>query len=270
MFLIFIWSLSIIYLFNYKHLLIILRKNKIHRFYFFSQNAKELSATDKLLLTILCHENQPSGLDAAVFVSSYQILLSGPERQPKCLPHNIHKISLFEGISVMYLIEIGNPAVASSIYETFCHLHTMQQVQIQRDKVTLQMACENLDIAIRRLNDSLKKNKNVSIETSYKKLIKKWDVIKKKYLEYLKIASDESLLRAEALSLGFLENLKELLHLTSIDEEILKYSEEKILEVGVMVKKQMKSFEDFLRIKNMNITSLGPYPLLTLVTTKVC
>lgn len=154
--------------------------------------------------------------------------------------------------------------MAASIYETFCHLHTMQQVQIQRDRETLQMAFENLDIAIRRLNESLKKSKNTPIESCHKQLVKKWDVIKKKYQEYLKNASDESLLRAEALSLGFLENLKELLSLTSIDEAILKTSENYVKDVSIVVKKKLESFEDFIRTKSIRNFSLGSYPFIAL------
>lgn len=193
-------------------------------------------------------------------VSNYQILLSGPERQPKCLPYLVHKITLFKEVSLIYLIEAGNPALAASIYETFCHMHTMQQVQIQRDNGTLQIAFENLDIAMRRLNDSLKKNKNVSIDRCFKQLSNKWDVIKKKYQEYLKSGSDTSLLRAETLSQGFLENLKELMSLTRIDQTFGRTSEETVKRFAVIVKEKLKSFEEFIRTKSMKNFSLGSYP----------
>lgn len=161
---------------------------------------------------------------------------------------------------MVYLFEIGNPAVSASIYETFCHLHTMQQVQIQRDNETLQIAFENLDIAMRRLNDSLKKNKNISVDHSYKQLTKKWDVIKKKYHEYLKNGSSESLLRAETLSLGFLENLKELFNITSTNDAILKSTTQAVKKVRVTVKDKLKNFEEFLRTKSIKNFSLGSYP----------
>lgn len=186
--------------------------------------------------------------------------MSGPERQPKCLPYIIQKMSLFKGVYLVYFFEIGNPAVSASIYETFCHLHTMQQVQIQRDNETLQIAFENLDIAMRRLNDSLKKNKNVSVDHSYKQLTKKWDVIKKKYHEYLKNGSSESLLRAETLSLGFLENLKELFNITSTNDAILKSTTQAVKKVRVIVKEKLQTFEEFLRTKSIKNFSLGSYP----------
>lgn len=172
----------------------------------------------------------------------------------------MHKITLFEDVNLVYIVEIGNPVVSLSVYETFCHLHTMQQIQIQRDRETLQMAYQNLDIAVKRLHDSLKKNKDVSVDQSFKQLTKKWDVIKKKYQEYLKNGSDESLLKAETLSVGLLENLKELLHITTIDETALKVSESYIKEAETIVKDKLKSFEEFLRAKSFKNFTLGSYP----------
>lgn len=164
-------------------------------------------------------------------------------------------------------MEIGNPAVAASIYETFCHLHTMQQVQIQRDKDTLQLAFENLDIAIKRLNDSLKKNKIGTIESSHKHLIKKWDIIKKKYQDYLKNSSDESLLRAETLSLGFLENLKQLFSLISAYDASFNSSELLFKAIAVDMKDKLESFEDFLITKSIKNFSMGSYPFITFIRT---
>lgn len=210
-----------------------------------------------MFLTILSHQDQSQEISE---VKSYQILLSGPERQPKCLPYIIQIIPIFEEVNLIYLFEIGNPAVSASIYETFCHLHTMQQVQIQRDNGTLQIAFENLDIAMRRLNDSLKKNKTISIDHSYKQLSKKWDVIKKKYQEYLKNGSNESLLRAETLSLGFLENLKELFNTITTNETVVNTTKESVRKVGVTVKARLQSVEEFLRTKSMKNFSLGSYP----------
>lgn len=174
----------------------------------------------------------------------------------------VHVVPISEGVNLLYLLEIGNPAVAASLYENFCHLHTMQLVQIQRDRDTLQPAFENLDLATRRLNDSLKKNKNSAIESSHKQLIKKWEVIRKKYQEYLKNASDEALLRAETLALGFLENLKELLSLTSVDGSILQASRKHVIEAAKIVKEKLDTFDEFLKVKSIKNFSLGSYPFV--------
>ncbi|XP_018574507.1 Hermansky-Pudlak syndrome 1 protein isoform X2 [Anoplophora glabripennis] len=227
-----------------------------------SQNAKELSSADTLFLIILCQSinlQKTEQKETVTGISSYQVLLAGPDRYPKCLPHVVHVVPISEGVNLLYLLEIGNPAVAASLYENFCHLHTMQLVQIQRDRETLQPAFENLDLATRRLNDSLKKNKNSAIENSYKQLMKKWEVIRKKYQEYLKNASDEALLRAETLALGFLENLKELLSLTSVDGSILQASRKHVVEAARIVKDKLDTFDEFLKVKSIKNFSLGSY-----------
>ncbi|KAJ8985700.1 hypothetical protein NQ317_014349 [Molorchus minor] len=130
----------------------------------------------------------------------------------------------------------------------------MQLVQIQRDKETLQPALENLDLATRRLNDSLKKNKNAVIENSHKQLMKKWEVIRKKYQEYLKNGSDEALLRAETLALGFLENLKELLGLTSVDGSILNSSVKYACAAAKIVQDKMNAYDEFFENEEDSLT----------------
>ncbi|CAG9815580.1 unnamed protein product [Phaedon cochleariae] len=227
-----------------------------------SQNARELSASDMIFLTIMCHSIELQNTtttsdDPQVF--SYQVLLSGPEGDPKCLPHVVHIIPVLNAINLIYLFEIGNLTVAASLYETFCHFHTMQQVQIQREKEIMHPALENLDLANRKLNDSLKKNKNSAIENSHKQIVKKWEIIKKKYQDYLKNDSEESLLRAETLGLGFLENLKEILGFTSVDESVLNSSVDYIKEVSSGVIEKLETYEEFLNVKSINNFSLGSY-----------
>ena len=70
---------------------------------------------------------------------------------------------------------------AAALYESFHHLHTLQFVQIQREKDTIQLAYENAEVAIKKLNDSLKKTKVSAVELLQKDLQKRWDIIKSKY-----------------------------------------------------------------------------------------
>lgn len=139
------------------------------------------------------------------------------------------------------------------------------QIQIQREKKTIQPAYENLDLANKKLHESLKKYKNTAVDNCHKQLVKKWEIIKKKYQEYIKNSSEEALLRAETLCLGFLENLKELLNLTSVDDSILNASAKYAIEAAVGVKEKLETFEDFFKAKSIKNFSLGSYPLKTVV-----
>uniref|UniRef100_A0A6P7GK90 Hermansky-Pudlak syndrome 1 protein homolog isoform X1 n=1 Tax=Diabrotica virgifera virgifera TaxID=50390 RepID=A0A6P7GK90_DIAVI len=245
---------------------LILIQNKVLSLYS-SSSAKELSSADILFLIILCQSlnlSQEEKSTGTKSIFSYQILLSGVEDTPKCLPHAVHIMPHSNGIFLIYLLEIGNSAVAASLYENFCHLHTMQQVQIQREKKTLQPAFENLELATKKLHESLKKTKHSAIENSHKQLMKKWDIIKKKYQEYLKNGSEEALLRAETLGLGFLENLKELLNLTSVDDSVLNSSSKYVIEASMGVKEKLTNYEDFFKAKSIKNFSLGSRDSLTI------
>ncbi|XP_056643966.1 BLOC-3 complex member HPS1 isoform X1 [Diorhabda sublineata] len=244
---------------------LILVQNKILSLYS-SASAKELAPSDILFLTILCQSLNLAveGTYSQPKVSSYQLLLSGPEDTPKCLPHAVHILPQTNGIHLVYLVEIGNSAVSASLYESFSYLHTLQQVQIQRDNQTLQSAFENLELATKRLHDSLKKTKNVTVDNSHKQLMKKWDIIKKKYQEFLKNNSEEALLRAETLALGFLENLKQLFSLTSVDDSILSCSAKYVIQAALKVKEKITLYEDFFKVKSIKNFSIESRDSLTI------
>lgn len=228
-----------------------------------SQNAKELSASDILFSTIISQSStEIFEKDAETSIDSLQILLAGCEATPSCLSHVIHVISICQGINLVYLLEVGNPVISSTLYDAFHHLHTMQFIQIQKDAETLRPAFENLELAMKRLNDALKKSKNGLIENSGKQLAKKWDIIRKKYLDFIKSNSDEALLRAETLALGLLENLKQLLSLTSIDEKIVASSQKQTIEVAKIVSEKLNSYNEFLKVKSIRNFTLGSYPFL--------
>ncbi|XP_045467647.1 Hermansky-Pudlak syndrome 1 protein homolog [Harmonia axyridis] len=241
---------------------LLLVKNKFLSLYS-SELAKELSPTDVLFSIILADSTvkrlNDSDLSKSEAISSYQVLLSGPESSPKCLPHAIHIVPIDEDLNIIYFLEIGNSALSSSLFETFCHLHIMQQIQVQRDFSVMRPAYENLELAVKKVNDSLKKNKNVAIESCHKNLVKKWDLMKKKYIEFLKNSSEEALLRAETLALGFLEDLKKLLHLTTVNDGILQSSQKNVIEAAKLVSEKLNSIKDFVRVKAIKNFSLGSY-----------
>ncbi|KAK9875116.1 hypothetical protein WA026_005909 [Henosepilachna vigintioctopunctata] len=249
---------------------LLMAKNKFLSLYS-SELAKELSPTDILFTTILTDftsrkwknsetETSDTGCDK---ISSYQVFLSGPESSPKCLPHAIHVVSICPELNLIFLLEMGNSALSSSLYETFCHLHIMQQIQMQRDFAVIRPAYENLEVAVKKVNDSLKKNKNTAIDNCHKNLLKKWDAMKKKYTEFLKNSSEEALLKAESMSLGFLANLKELLHLTTMDDNVLKSNQKNMIEASKVVSDKLDNIKDFVKVKVMKNFSLGSEDSLT-------
>lgn len=194
-------------------------------------------------------------------IFSHRVLLEGNNASTKSVPYLIYVCPITEGINLIYAVEVGNSSATSAVHEAFVHLHVMQVVQLQRDIDTLRPAFENLDLAVKKLSDVLKKLKNGSVETSYKQLIKKWEFMRKKYQEFLKNSSDEALLRAETCTGGFLENLKELFGLSvnynccGMELEL----ESVALSAGIVGEKLL-TFNDFLKVKAIKNFSLGSYP----------
>lgn len=197
-------------------------------------------------------------------VFAHQIMLAGSEYIPKCQPHAVYIVPITEGVNVVYVLEIGNIAVAPCLYESFLYLHIMQTVQIQRDVETLRPAFESLDMSIKRLCDVLKKLKSNVIEYSYKQLLKKWDFTRKKYTEFIKGSAEEALLRAETSIIGFLDTLKEILKQTCFDRKFLQSNQKFVEEEANVIRNKLNFFNDFLKVKAVRNFSLGSYPFLQL------
>ncbi|KAI4458729.1 hermansky-pudlak syndrome protein 1 [Holotrichia oblita] len=270
---------------------LLLAQNKFLGLYS-SQNAKVLSCTDTLFSILLSEstkmimstksEVEPDSEDEFYspsstpddniqviaaeshenYIYSYQILLSGNDYIPKCIPHVLHICPITEGINLLLFIEIGNISVSSNLYESFLYLHNLQSVQIQRDVETLRPVFENLDSSIKKLCDALKKSKNNMIETVLKQLNKHWDFMRKKYQEFIKIQSAEALLRVESMTAGLLDIFREILKITAYDEEVMKSTQGAANECSKIVTEKLVLFEDFLKVKAMKHFSLGSYPFL--------
>lgn len=187
-------------------------------------------------------------------------MLAGSEHIPKCQSHAVYIVPITEGVDVIYLIETANPTLASNLYICFLYFHIIQTVQIQRDMETLRPAFERLDLGVKKLCDGLKKIKTSAVEQCYKQLLKKWDFTKKKYQEFLKNASEEALLRAETTVIAFLDNLKEILNLTSFDKTFLHVNRSHVEESANIMKEKLDCFNDFLKVKAIRNFSLGSYP----------
>uniref|UniRef100_A0AAR5QHD7 Hermansky-Pudlak syndrome 1 protein homolog n=1 Tax=Dendroctonus ponderosae TaxID=77166 RepID=A0AAR5QHD7_DENPD len=224
-----------------------------------STPAKELAPADILFLIILTHcVSEESG-----HLESFQVLLSGSDVEPKCLPHAVHVVELFPQVFLVYLVEMGDPLVSATLFETFHHLHRLRFIQVQREMASIQMGYENVDLSIRKLNGYLKKCKVKNLESSQKQLIKKWDVLKGKYREYLKTLSNEALLRAESLAMNLLDSLKEIHNLTAVDDSILKCSAAHVLQAIPKVRQDLADFNEYFLVKGIKNFSLGSEDSLT-------
>lgn len=221
---------------------------------------EEYYETSSSAVFSMTSESTSEGGSESDKMHTYKVLLTGTDAMPKCLPHLIHISGISDYIDLLLIIENGNSSISSSLYETFFHLNTIQLVQMQRDVESLRPAFDKLDSAVKRLCDFLKKSKSIVTESNYKLLTKKWEVMRKKYQEFIKSGSAEALLRAESHTMGLLETLKELFHQTSYDEGLMEATTSVAKDVTSFARTKMGNFTEFLRVKALRNFTLGSYP----------
>ncbi|XP_070155052.1 BLOC-3 complex member HPS1 isoform X3 [Polyergus mexicanus] len=189
-----------------------------------------------------------------------QLLLLGC--QHNYTANAVHIFELSDSINLITIIEATNLSISSGLCDSFHYLNLINNLQFQRDIDELKPAFENLDIAIRKVLEGIKKNRsNVSndVDMCQKRLQAKWDFLRKKYSDLLRSRDLEVVLQIEANISGFLETLKELLRLTCFDRNFLKQGVDVLTTVGRLVRQKLNDFSDFLKVKALKNFTLGSY-----------
>ncbi|XP_072759676.1 BLOC-3 complex member HPS1 isoform X2 [Anoplolepis gracilipes] len=189
-----------------------------------------------------------------------QLLLLGS--QHNYTANAVHIFELSDSINLITIVEATNLSISSGLCDSFHYLNLINNLQFQRDFDELKPAFENLDIAIKRVLEGIKKNRsNVSndVDMCQKRLQTKWDFVRKKYSDLLRSRDLEVVLQIEANTSGFLETLKELLRLTCFDKNFLKQGIDVLTTVGRLVRQKLNDFSDFLKVKALKNFTLGSY-----------
>jgi len=177
----------------------------------------------------------------------------------------VHIFELSDSINLITIVEATNLPISSGLCDSFHYLNLINNLQFQRDIDELKPAFENLDIAIKKVLDGIKKNRsNVGndVDMCQKRLQTKWDFVRKKYSDLLRSRDPEVILQIEANTSGFIETLKELLRLTCFDRNFLKQGIDVLTTVGRLVRQKLNDFSDFLKVKALKNFTLGSYPFL--------
>lgn len=177
----------------------------------------------------------------------------------------VHITELADGINLVIIIEASNLSTSSGLYDSFYYLNMINNLQLQRDIDELKPAFDNLDTAIKKSIDGIKKNRNHinnDIDMCQRRLQVKWEFIRKKYVELVKSRDPECILRIESSTSGFTDTMKELLQLTCFDKNFLKQGIDVILAVSKLVRQKLNDFSNFLKVKALKNFTLGSYPLI--------
>jgi hypothetical protein len=160
---------------------------------------------------------------------------------------------------------MGNVMVSSGLYEVFHFLNVLQSVRLQREMDEVKHTFDNLENGIKKLLEGLKKIRHIKpeVENCQRKLLSKWEFMRKKYLEYIKTTDSDCLLRVEAGTAPFVEDLKDLLQFTCFDNKALGIGRDAVLAVASTVKHRLSDFSSFLKVKALRNFTLGSYPLVT-------
>lgn len=172
---------------------------------FSMRTSQQLAPADILFLNIFCQTIQPSQT-----IESYLLFLRGTTNS--CIPHKVHRIAITPVITLLLLSEHGNQIVSSNLYETFVQLNKIKILQSQADMDALVTETEKLDKFVKSVIDVLKKIKNNSpeVDESVKSFQNKYEMLKKKYVEMLKIMDKSQLVKVESYFPYFLEATKDL------------------------------------------------------------
>lgn len=175
---------------------------------FSSRQSQSISTSDLFFLNILCHS-----IKSDKKMESHLIFLQGQlsKMNSGCTPYIVHIIRMDNGFKLVLLVEYGNTAISNGLYEIFFELNKIKSLQMQSDLDSLKPAYENLDITMKQLSDVLKKVKynNHELDECIKNFLNKYDTLKKKYVEMIKILDKDQLMKVESYLPFFVDATKE-------------------------------------------------------------
>ncbi|KAL0107912.1 hypothetical protein PUN28_014880 [Cardiocondyla obscurior] len=172
----------------------------------------------------------------------------------------VHVFQLSDSINLITIVEATNFSISSGICDSFHYLNLLNNLQFQRDIDELKPTFENLDTAIKKVLEGIKKNRSHvgnDVDMCQKRLQTKWDFVRKKYNDLLRSRDLEVVLQIEANTSGFIETLKELLRLICFDRNFLKQGNDVLTTVGRLVRQKLSDFSDFLKVKALKNFTLG-------------
>lgn len=172
---------------------------------FSSRTSQQLTPADILFLNIFCQTVELSGK-----FDSFLLFLRGTNSS-SCVPHKIHRIAITSEITLLLLSEHGNPIISTNLYETFIQLNKIKILQSQADMDALVIETDKLDKVVRNVIDVQKKIKTNSpeLDESAKNFQNKYESLKRKYVEMLKIMDKNQLVKVESYFPYFLEATKD-------------------------------------------------------------
>ncbi|KAG5683849.1 hypothetical protein PVAND_013112 [Polypedilum vanderplanki] len=181
-----------------------------------------------------------------------------------CVPYKVNRIAITDDITLLLLSEYGNTIISTNLYESFLLLNKIKVLQSQSDLDSLVIETEKLDKCIKSVIEIEKKLKHNSqeIEECVKNFQNKYESLRKKYVEMLKVMDKSKLLKVESYFPCFMDATKELYKLTYFNENSRRITQEQekiIFNISAFVTDKVLKLAEFLQVKAKNNFSVSAY-----------
>jgi Hermansky-Pudlak syndrome 1 protein len=219
---------------------------------FSARTSQSLTPSDIFFLNILCQSVDVTSSK----IDTFLIFMKGFNNS--CIPYRAHRIMISEKILFVLLSESGNTIISSNFYETFILLNKIKVLQAQIDLDSLVVETERLDRCIKNIIEIERKTKtkqSPEMEECVKNFQNKYETLRKKYIDMLKIMDKSQLVKVESYFPCFMEATKELYRLTYFSENartITRDQEKAILNVNAFISDKVMKLSEFLDIKATN------------------
>lgn len=214
---------------------------------FSSRTSQELIPSDIFFLNLF---NQ--SIEMSTKIEGSLLFMRGSNNS--CIPYKVNRIAISNEIRLILLSEYGNTIISSNLYETFILMNKIKILQAQADLESLVIETEKLDKTVKHVIDVEKKIKhnNQELEECAKNFQSRYESLKKKFTEMLKIMDKSKLVKVESYFPCFMEITKDLYRFTyfsSASRKISADQEKILLSISKLVTDKLMKFAEFFEVK---------------------
>lgn len=221
---------------------------------FSARTSQQLLPSDLFFINLF---NQ--SIDMTLPIETNLLFMRGSNNN--CIPYKVNRLTINQEIKLILLSEYGNTIISSNLYETFILLNKIKILQAQVDLDSLVIETEKLDKVVKTIIDVEKKTKHGNsqeIEECVKNFQNRYENLRKKYLEMLKIMDKSKLVKVESYFPYYMDITKDLYRLTYFNENSRKITadqEKLLINVAALVIDKVMKLAEFLEVKaNSNCT----------------
>ena len=219
-----------------------------------NRSAQPILPSDILFLNIFCQS-----IKLTQQIDSFLIFLQSCNNTS--IPHVMHRIPINTDLTLLILFEHGHTMISSNLYEIFVLLNKIKTLQSQSDLDNLVIETEKLDRVVKTIIETQKKLKNNSreMEDCMKSFQNKYEILKKKYVDMLKIMDKNQLVKVESYFPYFMETTNDLFRLACMDDSWMKKDSNQIVQKIDASIQELSKLHELLEAKSKKNLTMSSY-----------